>query len=171
MMLHKIHKYWWNGPTFGPGMIALLVLVCMTIHCIHWERPNPTQFYICIFTQGSNIDCVVTKELESKLEKLIELFLAIHTLHVCQETSKTWLLKHFVGWELQLATSSPPVLLVPCPLFSALDWTFSSILLFSGKVADLPPCTCCLSSWQSLLQRPNNWSDKHFLNEQNNHYW
>lgn len=70
-------------------MIALLVLVCMTVHCVHWERRNPIKFYICIFTQGSNSDCVVTKGLESKLEKLIELFLAIHILHVCQETSKT----------------------------------------------------------------------------------
>lgn len=57
-------------------MFVLLVLVCMTIH---WERPNSIKFYICIFTQGSNIDCVVTKEHESKLEELIELFLAIHT--------------------------------------------------------------------------------------------
>lgn len=116
MILHKIHKYWWNEPTFGPGIIALLVLASMTIHCIHWEGPNPIKFYICIFAQGSNIDYVVTKELESKLEKLIQLLLAIHTLHLCQETSKTWFPKHFVWWELQLATSSPPAPLAPCPL-------------------------------------------------------
>lgn len=73
--------------------------ICVTLYDYplhHWERPNPIKLNIFTFTQGSNIDCAVTKELESKLEKLIELFLTIHALHVCQETSKTWFPEHFV---------------------------------------------------------------------------
>lgn len=126
----------------------------MTIHCIPWERPNPIKFYVFIFTQGSNNDCVVTKELESKLEKLIELFPATHTLHMGQETSKTWFYQAFCV----MGTSAGHVLSLSS--FSSMSFVFSPRLnvlqhrSFWGRVAVSALGWCCLSSWHSLLQRP-----------------